>query len=72
MADEKELVPPVVEGEIIKEQKVINLGKKGDGVFKYDGYIIFVADCQIDEIVTFRITKVFKNMALGEKVEEED
>ncbi len=72
MIDEKELTPPVREGDILEDQEVINSGKKGDGVVKYEGYIIFVDDCKVGDKVTFKITKVFKNMGLGEKVIKED
>ena len=72
MTNEKELIPPVKEGDVLKDLEVINVGKKGDGVIKYEGYILFVDDCKVGDKITFKVTKVFKNMGLGEKIVEED
>jgi predicted RNA-binding protein with TRAM domain len=68
----KELIPPVREGDIIRNIEIINTGKKGDGVVKHDGYIIFIEDCKIGEKIDFKVTKVFKNMGLGVKIIDED
>lgn len=70
--EQEELIPPVREGDIVKDVKIINTGKKGDGVVKHEGYIIFINDCTIGETISFKVTKVFKNMGLGEKITEED
>jgi len=64
------LTPPVNEGDILKEQEVINNGKKNDGVVKYEDYIIFVNDCTKGDIVSFQIEKVLKNFGIGKKLED--
>lgn len=72
MTDENELIPPVKIGDILKDQETINSGKRGDGVVKYEGYIIFVNDCEKGDIVSFEITKVMNKMGIGRKIEEEE
>ena len=72
MSEENEpIVPPVKEGDILKEQEVINSGKKNDGVVKYENYIIFVNDCTKGDIVSFQIEKVLKNFGIGKQLEED-
>ncbi len=60
--------PPVSEGEEV-EMKCISIGKKGDGVFKKDNFVIIVPDTEVDETYNVRITKVLPTIAFGEKVE---
>ena len=69
--EEKNLTPPVKEGDVLKDQDVISSGKKNDGVVKYEGYIIFVSDCKEGDVVSFTLEKVLKNFGIGKKLEEE-
>ena len=63
------LIPPVKEGDIIKEQTVINSGQKNDGVIKYEGYILFVTNCQKGDIVDCKVTKVLPKFGIAERIE---
>jgi len=56
--------PPVKEGDVI-ESKCISIGKKGDGIFKHDNFIIVVPDTEVDQTYTIEITKVLSKMAFG-------
>jgi predicted RNA-binding protein with TRAM domain len=67
----KKMIPPVKVDDVLEDLEVINSGKKNDGVVKYEGYIIFVNDCTIGDIVTFKMTKVFKNFGLAELLHKE-
>ena len=65
-------VPPVEIGQVLREQKCINNGKKNDGVVKYEGYIIFVNNCSEGDIVSFEIEKVLPKFGIGKKIEDEE
>jgi len=67
--DEKTLNPPVQVGDVIRDQEVINSGKKDDGVVKYEGFIIFVSDCSQGDIVSFEVEKVLPNFGIGKRIE---
>jgi len=71
MAEENNMIPPVKEGDIIEEQKVINTGKKTDGVVKYEGYIIFVNNCTTGDIVSFKMDKVLPKFGLGTRIDND-
>jgi len=48
---------------------IINdIGSKGDGIAKMEGYMIFVPRCRIGERVKVRIRSVSEKFAVGEKV----
>jgi predicted RNA-binding protein with TRAM domain len=72
MDEERVLIPPVKIGDIVENQEVINSGKKNDGVVKYEGYIIFVNDCQKGDVVTFKIEKILPKFGIGKRVEEDE
>jgi predicted RNA-binding protein with TRAM domain len=65
-------IPPVNPLDILKEQKVISIGKKGEGVIKYCDYIIFCTNTKVGEIVDIKIDKVFKNFAIASKIENDE
>ena len=69
--NEQMLVPPVKVGDIIEDQEVINSGKRDDGVVKYEGFIIFVSNCEKGDIVSFEIEKVLPKFAIGKRIEVE-
>ncbi len=66
--EEKKLVPPVSEGDILESQEVISSGKKNDGVVKYQGYIIFVDSCTKGDIIDVRVEKVLPKFGVGKRV----
>lgn len=70
MEEANELVPPVKEGDIVRDQEVINSGKKNDGVVKYEGYILFINDCKQGDIVSFQVEKILPKFGVGRKLEE--
>ena len=66
------MVPPVKVGDIVEDQEVINSGKKDDGVIKYEGYIIFVPDCKVGDVITFQIEKTLPHFGIGKKIDGEN
>ena len=60
---------PVREGDIIDE-KCIAIGKKGDGIFKKEGFVIIVPDAQEGREYQIKITKVNEKVAFGEILQE--
>lgn len=70
--NEKELVPPVKEGDLLKNVEVISAGKKNDGVIKHEGYIIFVPDCDKGDIISIIVEKVLPKFGIGKKTNEDD
>ena len=60
--------PPVTEGQEI-ELEVIAKGRKGDGIAKIEGYIIFVPGGNVGQKVKARINTVRPNFAISEIME---
>lgn len=58
-------VPPVNVGDLV-EVKIISTGQKGDGVAKFEGFIIMIPGAKLDEDVKVEITRVLPRMAFGE------
>ena len=75
MDEEKEEVvriPPVSPQEKLMNIEVISTGKKGEGVAKFEGYIIFIEGAKVGEKVDITIEKVFKNFALASIFKEKE
>ena len=51
------------------EAKIEDVSRKGDGVAKIDGFIVFVPNAKQGELVKFRVTKVGNRFATGELVQ---
>jgi len=62
--------PPVKTGERI-HVKIIGIGKEGDGVAKFEGFVIIVPKTKVDEVLAVEITKVMQRVAFAEVVQEE-
>jgi len=60
-------VPPVKEGEE-REVTIEAVGRKGDGIAKIQGFVIFVPSVNPGDHVKIRITMVKPNFARGEVV----
>jgi len=60
---------PIREGDIV-EVTIENVGEKGDGIAKVDGFVVFVPNGKQDETVKVKITRVLKKYAFSERVEE--
>jgi len=59
---------PVEEGKTY-EVEIEDLGSKGDGIARKDGFVIFVPDTEVGETVKIEITSVGRKFAFGEVVE---
>lgn len=59
---------PVKVGDII-ELTMESLGQKGDGVAKYQSFIVMVPNTELGDRKQVRIVKVLPSMAFGEVVE---
>ena len=68
MSYEEENTPPVSEGNNITAT-CISLGKKGDGIFKYENFIVVVPETEVDQEYDIEITRVLRKMAFGKVVE---
>ena len=66
------MVPPVSEGDILKDQEVINEGKRNDGVIKYEGYIIFVEGAKKGEVISIKLEKVLPKFGVGSIIKQEE
>jgi predicted RNA-binding protein with TRAM domain len=62
---------PVMIGETLTE-KCISIGKKGDGIFKIDGFTIIVPKTEVNKTYEIQITTVLETVAFGEVVQEPD
>lgn len=59
--------PPVREGEVVRNQRCIAIGAKGDGIFRKDGFVIICPGTEEGENYDLRITRVIPKMAFAEK-----
>ena len=59
---------PVEEG---KEYTItiVDIGSKGDGIAKVDGFIIFVPETKVGQIVKVKVTRVMNKSAFAKKIE---
>ncbi len=64
--EETNRTPPVTEGQEI-EVRIDSVGSKGDGVARYEGFVIFVPGTQIGEVVKVQIKDVRATFAMGER-----
>ncbi len=63
--------PPVQQGERI-EINIIGIGKQGDGVGKFEGFVIMVPGTKTGEKHEVEITKVMQRMAFAEIVKPQE
>ncbi len=68
--DGEKLVPPVAVGDILKNQDVISVGKKGEGVIKYEGYILFIEGAEEGDNIDVKVEKILPNFGIGIKIED--
>ena len=59
---------PVKEGDIV-DVVVHNIGEKGDGIIKVNGFVVFVPNVKENEHVKVKITKVHTKVGFGEVIE---
>lgn len=63
---DKEAVPVSVGQKL--ELVCESLGGRGDGIFKYNGFVIVVPFVEVNKMYVVRVTKVLSNMAFGEVI----
>ena len=68
-ADEHPKTAPIKEGEEY-EVKIEDLGKEGDGITRFEGFVVFVPETEVGEEIKVRITSVRRRFAFAEKVLE--
>ena len=51
------------------EADIEELSRRGDGIAKIEGFVIFVPDTKAGEHVKFKITRVGHRFAIGERIE---
>jgi predicted RNA-binding protein with TRAM domain len=51
------------------EAKIEDISRRGDGIAKIEGFIIFVPNTEQGEHVKFKITRVGNRFAIGERVQ---
>lgn len=59
---------PVEEGDIV-ELEIEDLGSKGDGIARIEGFVIFIPGGEVDETYDVEITSVGSKFAFGEIAE---
>lgn len=67
-SEEEDFDKPVSEGDIV-ELEVEDLGSKGDGIARKEGFVVFVPGGEVDETYDVEITSVGRKFAFGEIVE---
>ena len=65
MIDGRDGFVPVVVGQEL-ELVCESIGKKGDGIFRYEGFVIIVPGVEVSRVYQISIIKVLKSMAFGE------
>ena len=65
MSEKKEYKCPVKEGDIV-ELKCESKGEKGDGIFKFEGFVIIVPETEMGSTYKIKINVVKFKVAFGE------
>ena len=60
---------PVEVGETY-EVTIEDIAKEGDGISRVKGFVIFVPNTVVGEDVSIKVSKIMRNFAFAEKVEE--
>lgn len=60
---------PIEEGKKY-EVDITDIGQKGDGIARIDGFVVFVPETNIGDRVTVEIDRVLNNFGVAEVVEE--
>lgn len=66
--DDEDYDKPVSEGDIV-ELEIEDLGSKGDGIARVEGFVVFVPGGEVDETYDVEITSVGRKFAFGEITE---
>ena len=68
---EEEIQPTVKEGETI-EVKIVGIGKEGDGIGKFEGFVIIVPKTKVDDVVEVEISKVMRKVAFATVIKKQE
>ena len=66
--DDQDYDKPVSEGDIV-ELEIEDLGSKGDGIARVEGFVVFVPGGEVDQEYEVEITSVGRKFAFGEIAE---
>lgn len=66
--DDQDYDKPVSEGDIV-ELEIDDLGSKGDGIARVEGFVVFVPGGEVDQKYDVEITSVGRKFAFGEITE---
>ena len=64
-SEEQDFDKPVSEGEVV-EVEVEDLGEKGDGIARVDGFVVFVPGGEVGESYDVEVTSVGRKFAFAE------
>ncbi len=67
MLGNSEKSSPVEVGETY-DVSIDDLAKKGDGIARVEGFVIFVPQTKVGDKVKIKVNKVMRKFAFGEKV----
>lgn len=72
MKDKKKEVKkvPIKIGDIV-DLECISIGKKGDGIFKKDGFVVIAPKVEVNKKYKLKIMKVFKSIAFAEVMQND-
>lgn len=65
---EQDFDKPVSEGDIV-EVEIDDLGSKGDGIARVEGFVVFVPGAEVDQTYDVEVTSVGNKFAFAEIVE---
>ncbi len=68
MMGNSEKSSPVTVGETY-DVSIDDIAKKGDGIARVEGFVIFVPQTKVGDKVKIKVTKVMRKFAFGEKVQ---
>jgi len=66
--DDQDYDKPVSEGDVV-ELEIEDLGSKGDGIARVEGFVVFVPGGEVDQEYEVEITSVGRKFAFGEITE---
>ena len=66
--DERENSSPINEGEEY-DVKIEDLGRDGDGITRFEGFVVFVSGAKVGDEVKIKVNSVRRNFGFAEVVE---
>ena len=63
-----EYTQPVKVGDEL-EVTVFNIGEKGDGISRYENFVIILPESEVGKTYNVRINKVFEKFAIAKRLE---